>query len=376
MKTDVIQLTKQLIEIASYVREDINEVNIANYIFSFLKRNGLSPYKQFIDQKRFNVIVVKGNPKLWLCAHMDTVEQKTNEDLNPKRIGNKLYGLGATDMKSGIAAILCAVSNAKQLNNIGLLFYCDEEYNFAGMKKFLENFDGKPELVIIPESTNMQISNAHRGLIELNAVIKGKTGHASRPEEGINAIAQTVKAVEEMAKKLSLKYSNSNVGITTCTLSRIKGGLQVGVKDNNIIYAKGTNSIPDTAEVWLDIRPAVKNFRGKKAIDIFKKHIEKNACILENVAITEDLGSLFTPTSQLTRFEKILEKTLGKKEYLPGKKMGYGDGQLFFEKTDSPVIYFGAGPSETCHKKGEYVLIDQVKMLEKILKEVIKEYEK
>lgn len=373
MTNDVVKLTKQLIKIPSYVREEINEVEIATFIFTFLQKQGLKPYKQYIDEKRFNVMVKKGTPKLWLCAHMDTVESKGKNDVVPKLKIDKLFGLGSVDMKGGLAAILTSVCLAKP-KSIGLLFYCDEEYNFQGMKRFLNNFTEKPELVIIPESTNLQISNAHRGLIELNAIIKGKTGHASRPEEGTNAITQTVLAIDALAKELEINYSDPEVGTTTCTLSRIQGGLQVSQGNGNIIYAKGTNSIPNTAKIWLDIRPAVAQLRDRKIKQLVSSYIEMFGCSIADMEITEDLGALYTSKNTLQNVERIIQSKLGTVSYLPGRKMGYGDGQLFFEKTNSPVIYFGPGPSETCHKSGEYISILDLKKTVAVLQEVIKKY--
>lgn len=375
MENNVVSLTKQLIRIPSYVGKTVNEKKVAEFIFTFLKEKTYNPKKQFIDKDRFNVIAIKGNPKLWLCAHMDTVEPKEKSELIPKIHNGNIYGLGSVDMKGGLAAILCAITQQKP-QNIGLLFYCDEEYNFLGMKKFLENFNDKPALVMIPESTNLQISNAHRGLIEVKAVIKGKAGHASRPEEGVNAIAQTVSAIQAMAKELEENYSDDAVGITTCTLSRIQGGLQIGIEKGIIVYATGTNSIPNTAEIWIDIRPAVTHLRGNQIKKLLKKYISKFGCALEQIFITQDLGALITPKANLQKVEEIMEENLGGIKYLSSKKMGYGDGQLFFEKTGSPVIYFGPGPSETCHKSGEYVRISELKKTATVLREVLIHYGK
>ena len=373
---DVEKLTEQLISIPSFVNKEINEKSVADFIANLLYKEGFNVQKQQIELNRYNLIATIGNPRLWLCGHMDTVEPKNRKQLTPKYNRGKLYGLGAVDMKGGIAAILAAVNSAKIKNNLGLLFYCDEEYHFKGMRTFIKNFDARSSLAIFAEPTNLAVSNAHRGLIELYAVIKGKSGHAARPEEGKNAIVGTSKAITSLATILAQNYSSSEAGQTTCTLSSMRGGTQMEIKNQNIIYAQGTNSIPDTTEINLDIRPAKIGLCSNKIISLLKKCVKKEGLILKTVKVKEDLGPLITPKNQLKILETIIGEEIGCVNYLPSQKMGYGDGQLLFEKTKTPVVYLGPGPTEACHKEDEYVTLDSLEKTTRIFKRLIEEYAK
>lgn len=368
---DSIDITKQLIKIPSWVSNEMNETMVAEILYSYLSNLGIKITKQEVSKNRYNIIGTVGTPRLWLCGHMDTVEPKNPSQLKSKVEGNRLYGLGAADMKAGIAAIIEAISKAKSVNNIGVLFYCDEEYSFLGMKKFLETFEQKADLAIFAEPTNLMLSNAHRGVIEFDAVIKGKTGHASRPSEGVNAITLTVEAINRLSKELSSKYFSRELGTSTCILSKIKGGTQISVEDGNIIYMRGTNSIPDTAEISVDIRPASLNLNSNVVRKILEEKLQSLGCKLESFKINSDFGPLLTNKKDLILVEKAVKSIMGRVDYQDASKTGYGDGQMLFEKTGTPVICFGPSPGAACHKADEYVEIDSIRKTVKVLKNII-----
>ena len=140
---NTLQLTKKLISIPSYVGEKNNEKKIGDFIYKYLKQVPflIKVEKQKVEGARFNVIATDGSkPKLLLIAHMDTVEPRGWQKHNPFRgtiKGNRLYGLGSMDMKGGMAAILSALKSFKKTKDLMLLFYCDEEYDFKGMKELV-----------------------------------------------------------------------------------------------------------------------------------------------------------------------------------------------------------------------------------------------
>lgn len=369
----VITTAKQLIAIPSFIRDDINEVGMADFLADCLWKKGAEVKKQYVKNDRYNVVGTFGTPLLWLCGHMDTVEPKNQRQLTPIVKGKRLYGLGSVDMKGGIASILTALESVKRVANIGILFYCGEEYDFDGMRTFLKEFNGKPDLAIFAEPTNLRICNAHRGILELKASIKGKTGHPSRPHEGINAIMGAVNAVKLLTDTLT-QYATPSTGITTCTLSQIIGGTQVGFSGNAIVYSQGTNSIPDTVEIVLDIRPAKPEVNGEMVKRALVSAIQQGGCRLENILIRQDFGPLLPRLQKFTEVEYIVKSIVGEALYMNANDMGYGDGQLFFEKTNSPVIYFGPGPSSVSHQDGEYVDCSSLELCTEVFERIIRTY--
>jgi len=141
---NTIQLTKKLISIPSWVDKKTNEEKIGEFIYQYLQQfSWLTVQKQKVLGKRFNIIAKDRYPtELLLIGHMDTVQPKINWKTNPVKPvikNSRLYGLGATDMKSGLASILNAITQSPT-QGVMTLFYIDEEYDFLGSKKFLKEF--------------------------------------------------------------------------------------------------------------------------------------------------------------------------------------------------------------------------------------------
>ncbi|MFO0703657.1 MAG: M20 family metallopeptidase [Patescibacteria group bacterium] len=142
-----VELLKKLVSINSITG---NEENIAKYIFEILKSTKETKVTmQKVDEQRFNVIAKRGegSKNILLYGHMDTVaicDGWTKEPHKPKVIGDKLYGLGAYDMKGGVAALLESFSKSKLENiSLTLALTVDEEEFGKGCEVFLKSYDFK-----------------------------------------------------------------------------------------------------------------------------------------------------------------------------------------------------------------------------------------
>jgi len=218
-----VEITKTLISIPSYPREGGAEEDIASYIEKFAKENFSFKYsvrRQFIDDKRYNLILTTSsdpeNSSLIFCCHMDTVLPavgQISDDGTPmvEEDGGKIKGLGSVDMKGGIAALLCSVSEFSNPKGLTVIFYCDEEGGFAGMKKLLKDYKFKAPLCIFTEPTDLRIANGCRGLIEYTAYIYGSTAHAAVASEGLNAIKVASDAFMVFERDISV-YKHPNLG--------------------------------------------------------------------------------------------------------------------------------------------------------------------
>ena len=377
----VIKLTKQLISIPSYLSSKTNEKIIGDFVFSYLKQ---FPYfkikKQKIDKKRFNIIAETSDvPHLFLAGHLDTVEPKQGWSKNQfKGItkNGKLYGLGSLDTKSGVAAILDSLCDFKKISNLNLLFYCDEEYNFKGMKKFIASPKKKiGNLAILVEPTDLKIWNTHRGLIEIYFSIQGKSGHAADPKSGKNAIDGITRAFVDLQNRLE-KFTDPILGIPSFNIAYIRGGLYQGNRNGNIKLGKEGNNIADFAEAVIDIRPTNQKLRVKKIKAWLEEFLIKEGYKLLNFSVRHDFAPLYSDSSnpsELKILEKVLQKNLGKVGYLNPSKKGYGDGQLLQEKFNIPVIYLGP-KGANAHGIDEWVDINSIKKLRQIFSELIASY--
>jgi len=374
----IVKFTQQLISIPSYLSPKTNEKEIGNFVFSYLKQ---FPYlqvrKQKVEAGRFNIIAeTSGMPRLFLAGHLDTVEPKQSWTKNQfKGIieDEKLYGLGSIDMKSGVSAILNCLRDFKKISNLTLLFYCDEEYDFKGMKKFIASSKKKiGDLAIIAEPTNLKIWNTHRGLIEIYFSIQGKSGHAADPKSGKNAINEIIELLNNLRRWLR-NFTDPILGTPSLNIAYIRGGLYQGKKNNKVEIGKEGNNIADFAEVVIDIRPTKQELQAEKINVWIKEFLRKKEYKLLDFFIRHDFGSLYTDPTELKVVEKVLRKNLGSANYLNPAKKGYGDGQLLQKKFDIPMIYLGP-KGANAHGADEWVDIRSLKKLKQIFSDLIASY--
>ena len=137
---DVIEILSKLVSFNTI--EDLENDDAINWIEKYLNDNGFK-CKRITDdstKKQCLIAQIGEEPILGFSGHLDTVNYNQGWNTNPFKleiIDNKAYGLGACDMKSGIAAFLkaCSLIDNKNLKNgIKIYFTFDEEINFDGIK--------------------------------------------------------------------------------------------------------------------------------------------------------------------------------------------------------------------------------------------------
>ena len=374
---DPIKLTKKLVSIKSYIDSNNNESNVGDFIYAYLKKVPyLSVKKQTIGSGRFNVVArTYGKPRLLLAGHMDTVEPKQDWRQNQfkvKTVGDTMSGLGVLDMKSSLAVMLSVLSVVSSAKGLVVLFYCDEEYDLQGMKKFITSEKEVGRLAIIGEPTNLKIWNAHRGLIEIKLKVKGVTAHAANSKKGKNAIEITTQALIALKKFIS-KYYNSSLGPSSLNIAHIRGGLNLGIDSvGKTILGKQGNNVADYAEAVIDIRPSSTSLNAKKVIKELRRIITAMGCNVTFV-IRHDYSALNTSKKTLRKIEQLVTKVTGKSEYLDPINRGYGDGQLIQKKFKIPTIYIGpSGEGE--HAVDEYVSMKSIHALREIYEKIIALY--
>ena len=210
--------------------KDKENTNIINYLEKVLSSIG---FKTEIKEK-FLVMSNKEKNTLGFLGHTDTVEYTDGwkyDKFELTKIENKLYGLGVCDMKSGIAAMISAISQIdfNKLNNgIKLYFTYDEEINFAGIKDVIRYEKNFPNTMIIGEPTDNQIIVGSKGLMEYKISFKGIKTHSSTPNKGKNAIIQAVSFINDLNdfyKNYLRKDTNPNFEIpyTRMNIGKIQG---------------------------------------------------------------------------------------------------------------------------------------------------------
>lgn len=198
----------------------------------------------------------KPNPEIMLYSHIDVVSAPQTM-FTIKYDGNFALGRGVYDMKFAIAVYLEVFRQLLERNtlsqSIGLMIVSDEETGGRyGTKYVLERGGYRPEIVIMPDGgPNWHIVEQAKGLMHVTVQAYGKSAHASRPWDGSNAVDQLIEFACKLRELFPLKQSET--WDTTVTISAITGGEHTA-----------KNQIPDTADVYLDIR--VSPIDDQKAI--------------------------------------------------------------------------------------------------------------
>lgn len=142
-KKPIINLLKKLVKINSIYP---NEKKLASFLYEFFIKKGFFVEKQFVEKDRFNLLVKKGKAKqsILLYAHLDTVDSTNkNWQTNPFQLiikDDKGYGLGAFDMKGGMATNILSFLETDLKNwNLKLAFCVDEENISKGAYQLIKS---------------------------------------------------------------------------------------------------------------------------------------------------------------------------------------------------------------------------------------------
>jgi acetylornithine deacetylase/succinyl-diaminopimelate desuccinylase-like protein len=357
-----IRILGDLVRIPSFVDGEHNEAQLAEHIRKiFLNSGRYQVNTQVVEGNRVNLIVHDGTPpKVVLFGHMDTVLPKleTDSPFDPRIVDGKLYGLGATDMKAGLAVMIAAALENRR-PGLALVFTSDEEYDFKGAIKLAEEVELHPKIIINLEPTNGEILTGCRGITEFSAEVHGKSAHASRKALGINAIEKAVELSHSLQANLTgLDLDSVN---NSLNLAYLHGGVlqEKNPDGSNKISGLGM-VVPNFAEVNFEIRianPLVTKDMVTAAINDIAKRLEIE---VDNLNFKFILGSMSTPRSHLESFEQSVAACGLPIVYADINKSGFYEVQLIKEKWGCDVVAFGPGPREVCHSANEYVEVESV----------------
>lgn len=202
-------------------------------------------------------------PHVALVGHLDTVRTENG----PARIeGDRCFGAGASDMKSGLA-LMIVLAETMDLSSLGcdlsLVFYSKEEGNFADneLGPLLEqDHDLRKEtldlaLCLEPSDNRVQLGCA--GSLHASVTFVGKTAHSARPWQGENAVTKAADFLAEMGRVVPVDHIvDGHVYKSVFTVTQAKDG------------GRGRNIVPDRFVVNVNHRftPDVTTEDAKEAV--------------------------------------------------------------------------------------------------------------
>jgi len=177
-----------------------------------------------------------GHDGLVLSGHTDTVpydaDRWTDDPFELTERDGKLFGLGTADMKGFFAAALHAVARtdrAQLRRPIVLLGTADEESTMDGAKALVEAGERLGRHALIGEPTGLRPIRKHKGVVYVQLIIEGRSGHASNPALGVNAIdglRRALGALESWRETIGSRYHDDELEVPMPTLNfgRVRGG--------------------------------------------------------------------------------------------------------------------------------------------------------
>ena len=200
MNDPVLALLRDLVAIDSVnpvlAPGGTGEEAIAGHVATVMRRAGLDVAVTEAAPGRPNVVgVVEGRSPgrtLMLCGHLDTVGVEGMRDpFTPVVRDGRLYGRGAQDMKSGVAAMIDAAARLALRGGLAagrlvIAAVADEEHASLGADALVR--DHAADGAVVTEPTDLHMATCHKGFEWVEVETRGRAAHGSRPADGRDAI--------------------------------------------------------------------------------------------------------------------------------------------------------------------------------------------
>lgn len=386
------QKVKILSEIVAIPSVNDNELAVAQYLAQWLNQYDIDTHIDYISGQRANLIATigSGKPVVAVSGHMDVVNEGNHDDWTSppfeltERNGH-LYGRGAADMKSGLAALVIAMIEIKasgQLKNgtIKLLATAGEEMEQAGSEQlYRKGYMDDVDALVIAEPSYPSIVYAHKGSMDIKITSKGRSSHSSTPFMGENAITPLIELIQNInqayeditqsIKGTALDYGNmvnqmADQLPSFVSKDEVQTRIQGLVMTNSMINGGSqVNSVPDHATATFNVR-TIPEYDNTKVKALFEKYIneanQRGAHLTHDIyldldpVVTTGDNHLFklghqlaqtyfdssalidTPTVAVTDASNLLK---GKSEAFPFLMIGPGQGPHQIDECVNKVHY-------------------------------------
>lgn len=326
---EALDLLKGMISIPSFSRE---ENNVADYIELQWTRAGHTVHRKgnncWLISPFFNI----NHPTLLLNSHIDTVKPAAGWTFDPfcpaEGEDGRITGLGSNDAGASVVSLYAAytfLSAKEQPYNLILLASCEEEVSGKnGIESVLCELP-PISFAIVGEPTNMQPAIAEKGLMVLDCVITGKSGHAAR-NEGINAITLALPEINWFNTHI-FPLQSDLLGPVKMTVSIIHAGTQ-------------HNVVPDRCEFTVDIRTN-ELYTNESLFEEIKKQIhgEVKARSFRLNSTRTDMNHPFVQRAILMGKRPFGSPTLSDQALMPFSSVKIGPGQSARSHTANEFIY-------------------------------------
>ena len=314
---------------------------------------------------RPNVVARVGKPggrSLMFNGHLDVVgvEGMTHAPWDAAEWGDRIYGRGSSDMKSGIAAMCAAAARvASEIDGeVIVAAVADEEYESAGTRSLIER-GVRADAAIVTEPTGLAIMPAHLGFVWIDVTTHGRAAHGSRWDLGVDAIRHAGLVLAELdrldADELP-KRRHALLGRPSVHASMISGGI-------------GMSTYPDKCTIQIERR----TIPGESP-ELVRQEIEsiceragdrrENFRAETSVTFAQEPSDVATDAPIVTALQGALRDS---NEEVRIQGMTAWTDAALLNRAGIPAICFGPGDIGLAHAAEEYVIVDEIERATRVL---------
>jgi succinyl-diaminopimelate desuccinylase len=373
---EVVELTRSLVRIPSVYRPGeagANEAEAAAFVEAWFRREGLPVEIQEVAPGRPNVLSWIGEKGpgqrcLLLEGHTDVVTEGdphawTSPPFAAEMRDGRIYGRGAADMKSGLAAAMIALAAFKRAGVtpkgkllVGAL--ADEEDAMIGVRHLVKSAAGRElDAAIICEPEENELCLEQRGVVWARIRARGKMAHGAMPEAGVNpitALGVILRGTPGLEKRLRRQCEKSRYLKPPTVTPTIIHAPPRGVG------APQSNVIPALAEMTLDVRltPGITADGVQAELDALCREAEAG---LPGVKVEWEPVNAFRLATKVDKSELVVKAMIHGVKRATGKPPRYGgvpgstDGTILRMELGIPIVTCGPGNRLIPHQVDEYV---------------------
>jgi succinyl-diaminopimelate desuccinylase len=353
----VRELTRDLVRLNS-INPPGDEAACAKLVGGVLEAGGFRVSLHSFAPGRTNIVArLDGEADrecLCFTGHLDTVPLGDaawkRDPLAAELDGDKLFGRGSSDMKSGVAAMVVAALEIARIPGrragLTVILTAGEETGCDGARYLadLPNVLPRAGALVVGEPTGNMPLIGHRGALWLRAAFSGITAHGSMPELGDNAVLKAARGVTRIATYQLSADQHHHLDRPTLSIGSLHGGRNV-------------NSVPDRAVVEIDIRtvPGQSN-------DAIAKEVGQVLGEGAEVSRIVDVGAIASnPQNQwVSEVFDLYERTSGTRIDPKGAPF-FTDAAVHVPAMGHiPALIMGPGETAMAHKTDEYCYLSKI----------------
>ena len=367
--SDAVALTRSLLSFQTVMG---HEADCARMAGAMLREWGYAVEYYDFQEGRTSVVAraggKDGSAPLCFTGHIDVVPLGTRpwskDPFRGETDGDRLFGRGTSDMKSGVAAMLLASRTfAKKLSGtpgLVLVLTAGEEGGCIGSKHLAQQKKllGNAGAMVVGEPTSNYPMVGHKGSIKFHARFRGVSAHGSMPELGVNAVYKAAKAVSALEKFDFSAKPHPVMGKPSINVGTFSGGV-------------GINLVPDEATIGVDVRtvPGVDH----AALVSRLKNILGEGTELD---VFSDLQPVWTAPDDewMRRVFEICKPFVGEPPAARTAPYMTDAANLLKAYPGAPTVVLGPGEAAQAHQTDEYCSMERTRQAVAIYEALIDDW--